>query len=215
VIALDQSITASDQGSLGTTTEHLTNMIETNADIRPGDSGGPLVTTSGMVVGMDTAASAAQGFSFQGAVTGQGYSIPINEAMSFARQIIAGKSSATVHIGETPFLGVYVEAASSGTRTALGGFGFGSTVTATPSSTAAPASGAAVANVIPGTPAQRAGLAQGDVITRVGGTAVTSPSGLTKIMLRYHPGDSVSVTWTTRSGQSESATVTLANGPAD
>jgi hypothetical protein len=34
-------------------------------------------------------------------------------------------------------------------------------------------------------------------------------------MLRYHPGDSVSVTWTTRSGQSQSATVTLANGPAD
>ncbi len=214
VIALDQSITASDQGSLGTTTEHLTGMIETNADIRPGDSGGPLVTTSGTVVGMDTAASAAQGFSFQGAVTGQGYSIPINEAMSFAHQIIAGKSSATVHVGGTAFLGVYVNATTS-TRTSLGGFGFGSTVTATPSSTAAPVSGAAIVNVIPGTPAQHAGLAPGDVITKVGGTAVTSPSGLTKIMLRYHPGDSVSVTWTTRSGQSQSATVTLANGPAD
>ncbi|MGC8471028.1 MAG: S1C family serine protease [Acidimicrobiales bacterium] len=213
VTALDQSITASDQGSLGTTTEHLTGMIETNADIRPGDSGGPLVTTSGTVVGMDTAASAAQGFSFQGVSTGQGYSIPINEAMSFARQIIAGKSSSTVHIGGTPFLGVYVEATT--TRTTVGGFGFGSTVTGTPSSTAAPATGAAVANVIPGTPAQRAGLAPGDVITKVAGATVTSPSGLTKIMLRYHPGNSVSVAWTTRSGQSESATVTLANGPAD
>ena len=213
VTALDQSSTASDQGSLGTTTEHLTGMIESNADIRPGDSGGPLVTTSGTVVGMDTAASAAQGFSFQGATTGQGYSIPINEAMSFARQIIAGKSSSTVHIGGTPFLGVYVEATT--TRTTFGGFGFGSTVTGTPSSTAAPATGAAVANVIPGTPAQHAGLAQGDVITKVAGVTVTSPSGLTKIMLRYHPGNSVPVTWTTRSGQSESATVTLANGPAD
>jgi S1-C subfamily serine protease len=214
VIALNQSITASDQGSLGVSTEHLTGMIETNANIRPGDSGGPLVTTSGMVVGMDTAASAAQGFSFQGAVTGQGYSIPINEAMSFAHQIIAGKSSATVHIGPTAFLGVYVDAPTT-TRTSLGGFGFGTTVTATPSSTAAPVRGAVVANVIPGTPAQRAGLLQGDVITKVTGAVVTSPSGLTKIMLRYHPGDSVSVTWTTRSGQSESSTVTLANGPAD
>ena len=215
VIALDRSITASDQGSLGTTTEHLTGMIETNANIQPGDSGGPLVTTSGTIVGMDTAASAAQGFSFQGAVTGQGYSIPINEAMSFARQIIAGKTSATVHVGGTPFLGVYVEATT--TRTSFGGFGSGSTVTSTSSGsrTAAPATGAAVSSVIPGTPAQSAGLAQGDVITSVGGTAVTSPSGLTKIMLHYHPGNTVSVAWTTRSGQSQTATVTLGNGPAD
>ena len=211
VTKLDQAITASDRGSLGTTTEHLTGLIETNADIQPGDSGGPLVTTSGKVVGMDTAASAAQGYSFQGAATGQGYSIPINEAISIAHQIIAGRPSATVHIGGTPFLGVYVQAA--GAPTAVGGLGFGSTVTST--GTTSPTSGAIVQQVIAGTPAQTSGLAPGDVITNVGGTPVTSPSGLTKIMMRYHPGDTVRVVWTTRSGQTQSAAVTLASGPAD
>lgn len=210
VTALNQAITASDQGSLSTTTEHLTGLIESNANIQPGDSGGPLVTTSGTVVGMDTAASAAQGYSLKGAATGQGYSIPINEALALAHQIISGKSTAAVHIGGTPFLGVYVE--STATRTPFGGFG--STIT-TSTRTSTAASGAVVAHVIPGTPAQNSGLVQGDVIINVAGTAVTSPSGLTKIMLRYHPGDSVRVVWTTRSGQSQSATVALAAGPAD
>ena len=75
VTALNQSITASDQGD--GTSEQLTGLIETNADIQPGDSGGPLVNSGGKVVGMDTAASA--GFSFQqgGSLT-QGYSIPID-----------------------------------------------------------------------------------------------------------------------------------------
>ena len=55
VTALNQSITASDEGS--GTSEQLTGMIETNAPIEPGDSGGSLVNSAGQVVGMDTAAS--------------------------------------------------------------------------------------------------------------------------------------------------------------
>ena len=61
VTALNQSITASDDGD--GTSEQLSGLIETNADIQPGDSGGALVDTSGDVLGIDTAASA--GFSFQ------------------------------------------------------------------------------------------------------------------------------------------------------
>ena len=54
--ALNQSITASDDGD--GTSEQLSGLIETNADIQPGDSGGALVDTSGNVLGIDTAASA-------------------------------------------------------------------------------------------------------------------------------------------------------------
>ncbi len=217
VTALDQSITASDEGSLGTTIEHLTGLIQSNADIIPGDSGGPLVTTSGLVVGMDTAASEEEGYSIRGAVTGQGYSIPIDEAVSTAHQIIAGKAVSSLHIGGTAFLGIYV---ASGTRSSgyggYGGFGFGfgDTVTTTAGTSTAP-NGAEVEEVIPGTPAQGAGLTQGDVITSVGGSSVTSSTGLMKAMLEYHPGDAVKVVWTTTSGQTESATVTFASGPPD
>ncbi|MGA7834960.1 MAG: trypsin-like peptidase domain-containing protein, partial [Acidimicrobiales bacterium] len=56
IIATNQSITAnSDENPTGS--EALSGLIETNAPIQPGDSGGPLVTTSGKVVGMDTAAA--------------------------------------------------------------------------------------------------------------------------------------------------------------
>jgi len=249
VTALNQAITASDAGD--GTSEQLTGLIEVNCDIQPGDSGGPLVNTSGQVIGMDTAASEAQGFTFQGA-TGQGYAIPINKALTLAKQIEAGTASSTVHIGDTAFLGVEVQAASSSSQAPSGGeqspfggggsFGFGgrpgfgtTTSGSTAFGTAAPgstgsqgtttgsqgtttpgtaAAGADVAGVVNGSPASKAGLAQGDVITAVGGKSVSSPDDLTSIMAGYHPGDKVQVTWTDSSGQSHTATVTLATGPA-
>ena len=214
VTALNQSITASDEGS--STTEHLTGLIESNCDIQPGDSGGPLVTTSDKIVGMDTAASEAQGFSFSGAATGQGYSIPIDTALSTAKLIEDSKSSTTVHIGATAFLGVEVTAESSSTTHGHFGFGRALTPTALPATTSGTSttSGARVVGVLSGTPAATAGLATGDVITSVGGTTVTSASSLTKVMEKYHPGNTVKVVWTTASGQTQSATVTLASGPA-
>lgn len=218
VTALNQAITASDQGSLGVTTEHLSGLIETNADIQPGDSGGPLVNPAGQVVGMDTAASAAQGYSFRGAATGQGYSIPINAAASTAHQIIAGKATASVHIGGTAFLGVYI-APPSTTRTTSGSggtFGGGRTPTATPATTPSTStSGALVEGVIPNTPAAQVGLGQYDVITSLGGTTIKTANALTKIMLAHKPGDTLKVIWTSRTGQTHSAMITLAAGPAE
>ena len=87
VTALNQSITASDEGSGNS--EQLTGLIETNADIQPGDSGGSLVNSYGQVIGMDTAASSSgsQVQSQSGQTTEQAYAIPINEATSIAQQI--------------------------------------------------------------------------------------------------------------------------------
>ena len=56
VTALNQSITASDEGS-ASNSEQLSGLIQTNAPIQPGDSGGPLVNSAGQVIGIDTAAS--------------------------------------------------------------------------------------------------------------------------------------------------------------
>ena len=216
VTALNQSITASDEGD--GTSEQLSGLIETNADIQPGDSGGALVDTSGDVLGVDTAASA--GFSFQSndqSAGTQGFAIPIDTALSIARAIEAGSGSSTVHIGETAFLGVEItpsgtsssgNSGSSGSGGGFGGFFGGNTGNTGPS-----VSGASVAGVVTNGPAQEAGLAQGDVITSLGGTTISSSNDLTNAMGEYHPGDKVTIGWTDSSGQTHTATVQLSSGP--
>jgi S1-C subfamily serine protease len=190
VTALDQSITASDEGD--GTSEQLKGLIQTNCNIEPGDSGGSLVNTAGQVVGIDTAASA--GFSFQGGST-EGFSIPINKALSIVRSIEGGDASSSIHIGATPFLGVQVSAAGSN------GVSGGS------------ASGTLITRVVPGGAAAKAGLIKGDTITSLGGKTVTSPTDLTQIISQYKPGQQVSVGYTDGTGQTQTVTVTLASGP--
>jgi S1-C subfamily serine protease len=201
ITALGSSITAVDDGD--GVAEHLTGLIRTNADIQPGDSGGALADTAGQVIGMDTAASTAaqtgpQEASSTTSVPTTAFSIPINTALSIASQIEAGSSSATVHIGGTGFLGVAV-ASSEGPD---GGFGGQSTA------------GAVIEQVLPGSAAAQAGLASGDTIVSVGGHDISTSSAMQTAIEGYHPGDSVSVTWTDQFGQANTATVVLTTGPA-
>jgi S1-C subfamily serine protease len=196
IASLNASILASDEGA--GTVERLSGLIHHTAPIQPGDSGGPLVSTSGKIIGIDTAASGSTGFQFQSSqTTTQAFAIPINEAASLARQIEARQASATIHIGATGLVGVEVESASQAA---------GSGVTT--------GSGAVVAQAVQGTPAARAGITGGDVITAVNGHRVTSPSGLQAALEPYHPGNRVTLTWTGQFGQSQSASLILANGPA-
>jgi S1-C subfamily serine protease len=201
VTALNQSITASDE--LSGVSEQLTGLIETNADIQPGDSGGPLVNIYGQVIGMDTAASS--GYQFQGQSSGgteQAYSIPINEATSLARQIEAGTASATTHIGATAFLGLEIGSSGSG----FGGFGgFGGQ---------GGTSGVPITGTASGSPAANAGLTSGDTVTALGGQSVSTAEDIASALVKYHPGDSISISWMDQYGQSHTATLTLANGPA-
>jgi S1-C subfamily serine protease len=201
VTALNQSITASDESGGGS--EQLTGLIQLNADVQPGDSGGPLVNATGKVIGMDTAASA--GFSFQDSGN-QGFAIPINQALSIANDIRGGKSSNTVHIGASAFLGVEVSSPASQGQGGggLGGRNGGGTT----------GNAAAVVEVVPNSPAEQAGLGQGDVITSLGGKTVDSATTLTNLMTTHHPGDKVNIGWTDPTGQSHSATITLVTGPA-
>ena len=177
-------------------------MIEVNANVESGDSGGPLVNVAGQVIGMDTAAS--EGFAFQ-AQGNQGFAIPINRALDIARQIEATKGSSTVHVGPTGFLGVLVSLPTQTVNGNLGGFAGGQQYPNV--------SGADVSRVVSGAPAQMAGIAGGDVITAVGGHAVTSGSELTHLLIPHHPGDRVQVVWVDSSGTSHTATVQLASGP--
>jgi S1-C subfamily serine protease len=184
VTGLRKSIAVQDDSG---NTKQLSGLIETNAALQPGDSGGPLLNSAGRVVGMDTAASTGFGFASTG--SNDGYAIPIGKATTIAKQIVAGKSSATVHVGATAFLGIQVQSVP-----VAGG-------------------GAMIAGVVPGGPAATAGLVSGDVITAVAETAVSDPSGVASAVLAHKPGDKVAITYTDTSGATQTATVTLGNGP--
>jgi S1-C subfamily serine protease len=218
ISSLDRTIEASDQNS--GLTETLYGMLQTNANIRPGDSGGPLANAAGQVIGIDTAAGGSTVYS--------GYAIPINQALSIAAQIAAGHASSAIQIGLPPFLGVLVADSSStdprqqasreqrktGSVISSGRGCLAGDATATPANIAPARSGALVDGVICGTAAATAGIFAGDVITSIGGRAVTTPGSLTAIVDRYRPGSKAPVTWVSPDGGLHTALVTLNAGPA-
>jgi S1-C subfamily serine protease len=214
VVALDQQIVASDQG--GGDAEQLTGLIQTDADIQSGDSGGALVNTDGQVIGVMTAASATNGSYYgYGSSGNEGYAVPIATAMQIVDQIKSGQASATVHIGETGFLGVQTtDSAAQGAYGYNDPYGYGNGGSGSSGQSGSSASGATVAGVISGSPAAQAGLAAGDVITAVDGKSVASASALSDMIAAHHPGDKVTITWTNSSGSQHSASVTLVQGPA-
>ncbi|HEY6379600.1 MAG TPA: trypsin-like peptidase domain-containing protein [Candidatus Dormibacteraeota bacterium] len=184
VTALNQTITASDQG--GGNPETLNGLIQIDAPIQPGDSGGPLVDASGKVIGMD---SAADGGGFGGQTPSTvGFAIPVNSAMAIVKQLESGGGApSSVPTGQRALLGVDVQDATS-----------------------QGVSGALIVQVPTGSPADTAGIVAGDVIVGFDGQPIDSPATLGAAIRTHQPGDGVVVVWLDQTGQQYSATVTLA-----
>jgi len=188
VTALNQTITASEGAG---SAETLSGMIQSDAVIYQGDSGGALVNTSSQVVGMITAGE-AQGF--RSAASSTGYAIASNTAVGVANRIRAHEQAADLTYGQVGYLGVAVQSIDASGASQLGlNVSSGALVSAAPLS---------------GTPAASAGITKGSVITKVGGSSVTSADTLGTAVKSHKPGDRVSVTWVNTSG-SHTAIVTL------
>jgi len=188
VTALNQTITASEGAG---SAETLSGMIQSDAVIYQGDSGGALVNTSSQVVGMITAGE-AQGF--RSAASSTGYAIASNTAVGVANRIRAHEQAADLTYGQVGYLGVAVQSIDASGASQLGlNVSSGALVSAAPLS---------------GTPAASAGITRGSVITKVGGSSVTSADTLGTAVKSHKPGDRVSVTWVNTSG-SHTAIVTL------
>jgi len=188
VTALNQTITASEGAG---SAETLSGMIQSDAVIYQGDSGGALVNTSSQVVGMITAGE-AQGF--RSAASSTGYAIASNTAVGVANRIRAHEQAADLTYGQVGYLGVAVQSIDASGASQLGlNVSSGALVSAAPLS---------------GTPAASAGITRGSVITKVGGSSVTSADTLGTAVKSHKPGDRVSVAWVNTSG-SHTATVTL------
>jgi len=192
VVALDQSLTASD----GNSSEQLTGMIQMNARIAPGDSGGPIVNSASQVVGMITAGQSTGRVSTGTTV---GFAIPTNTALAVVNQIRSGQSSSEVILGQVGYIGVQVSDLTPSVAAQLG---------------LSLTSGALVTGVVAGSPAQSAGIGRYAVITSAGGMTIDSSATLGTALHSHKPGDQVVVNWVDSAGSSHSASITLGAGPA-
>ncbi len=169
VSGLQRTISASDQ--MGSFSETLEGIIQTDAAINSGNSGGPLLNLKGEVMGISTAMA-------QGAQT-IGFAIPIDMAKKDIQQVIA--TSKIVY----PFLGVryilideqvkkdYKLSVDSGALVLKGNNG-------------EPA-------ITIGSPAQKAGIKEKDIILQINGEKITTNNSLSQIIRNYNVGDKVTL----------------------
>ncbi|MGZ4335051.1 MAG: S1C family serine protease [Gaiellaceae bacterium] len=176
IIALHQQIIARDEGG---DSETLNNVIATNAAVVPGYSGGPLENFQNRVLGIVTAGGTTSGVH-------RGFAIPLGQALQIVRRIESGRSSATVHVGPTAFLGVVIENVSGGAK---------------------------ISSVVPGKPADLAGLVKGDVITSLNGATISSRADVRQTVLTLVPGEAVPIGWTDTNGVAQTGTITPISGP--
>ncbi|MFT4261787.1 MAG: trypsin-like peptidase domain-containing protein, partial [Nocardioides sp.] len=115
-----------------------------------------------------------------------GYAIPIATVESVVDEILDGSTSGDITLGYPGYLGIGLSTTSTE---------------------------ATVAEVADGEAAEKAGIVVGDTITSFNGTAVASADQLHDLVAQTEPGEQAKVTWTTSSGATKSATVTLGTGP--
>ena len=165
------------------------NMIQTDVAINSGNSGGPLFNMKGEVVGITTAKFSGQSSSGVN-IEGIGFAIPMDDVTGMIEDL---KNFGYV---TGAYLGVMVL-----------------DVDATAQFYGVPA-GAYIDSVTAGSAAQKGGILAKDIITEVGGYAVTSVSDLTRVLRKFAAGDTVSVE-VYRGGQTRTLTVVLEEKPRE
>ena len=146
------------------------NVMQTDAAINSGNSGGPLFNTYGECIGIVNAKYSNNGSS-DASIEGIGFAIPINDVIDMVTDIMEHG-----YVTGKPFLGIQV-----------------GSVDAAAQQYGVPA-GAALITVTPGYAADKAGLKEGDIITAINGTTLTSGNDLISALEDYKAGDKITVT---------------------
>jgi serine protease Do len=155
----------------GSSTETLTDLLQTDAAINPGNSGGPLLNRSGQVIGINTAvAQNAQGI---------GFAIPINATKGATKSVLAGKGILRSYLGiryqdVTPAL-----AKQYNLSTQRGAYIYSSD---------------GQSPIQKDGPADKAGLKEKDIIIKVNGLEVGVRGSVSSLIGEYAPGEKVMMT---------------------
>jgi serine protease Do len=157
--------------------------IQTDASINPGNSGGPLLNIRGEVIGINTAIiNYAQNI---------GFSIPSNIVKRITTQL---QENGEVRRG---WLGVGIEVV----RPEIAA-----------KADVPEGKGVLINSVFEGDPAERAGLRVGDIILKIGGIAVNSPTRMIRIVGVISPGQTIQLD-IQRDGKAQTIPVKLDNYP--
>lgn len=173
------------------------NAIQTDASINPGNSGGALINIEGQVIGI-TQSKLTTTEDGSTSVEGMGFAIPSNDALNIIKQL---KENGKI---VRPAIGIQMVALSDLSTTQAASLNLPDSVT----------SGIVVASVQSGMPAANAGLKEGDVITKLGDTNVTSSADLQSALYKHKVGDTVSVTYY-RNGKQATANLKLDKSSSD
>ncbi len=166
----------------GTNSVNTMSLIQMDASVSPGNSGGGLFNMNGELIGIVNAKSSSSD------AEGLGFAIPINDAISVAKDLMENG-----YVTGRPYLGItYMAVTDSQTAQQLG----------------VSAYGIYVVSVTSGSPADKAGLKAGDRIVSMDGTEIAQKSDLGTLMQEYSAGDSVTMT-IARNGQMQEIHVTL------
>ena len=189
VSGLDRSINVFGRSLSGNRLNHL---IQTDAAINSGNSGGALFDGNGDLIGITTAEA--------GLNDGIGFALPIDLAKPIIEQALAGEAISRPYVGV-----VYTEIDAQLAETE-----------SLPVSTGAWIGGSMREQdpVVAGGPADEAGLQAGDIITAVEGLAVDRSNPLDLQVLRFAPGDSVTLD-ILRDGEDLQLEATLGTRPAE
>ncbi|MGL5449525.1 MAG: S1C family serine protease [Lactococcus cremoris] len=173
------------------------NAIQTDAAINPGNSGGALINIEGQVIGI-TQSKITTTEDGSTSVEGLGFAIPSNDVVNIFNKLETdGKIS-------RPALGIRMVDLSQLSTNDSSQLKLPSSVTG----------GVVVYSVQAGLPAATAGLKAGDVITKVGDTAITSSTDLQSALYSHNINDTVKVTYY-RDGKSATANVKLSKSTSD
>jgi len=189
VSGLDRSIDAS--GGV-TAPERLNHLIQTDAAVNSGNSGGALLDGDGKLIGITTAQA--------GSADGIGFALPIDLAKPIITQAIAGQAI------ERPYVGVLFTEID-------GQLAKDESLPVTDGAWVKGADGGD-SPIVSGSPADKAGLKEGDIITAVDGLAVDQKNPLDLQVLRFAPGDQVTLD-VLRDGSTVQLPITLGTRPAD
>lgn len=149
----------------------IINMIQTDCVINSGNSGGPLFNQYGQVVGITSAKYSNNGDTSSASIEGIGFAIPINDVIDMIQDFIQYG-----YVTGRPSMGITAVEVTDDYAQAFGW-----------------PSGVYVNAVNEGSCSETAGLKQGDIITKLGDTEVTTVAELNAAKNKFKAGESTTL----------------------